>query len=652
LERGRRFSRTAFPSTRGSIVPCYTSYPRGPKKEKLNQIRLVNRLIRYPAAVVAIGFGYGLAESLLALGFRPGGVSPISNFPLSLAHRCLFYTIFAALVGALTMAVVAGIAAVRRRKGPSPPRAAAAAMVGCALGANLFWTAVAISKIKRFEFWGREFNAWEPSGFLIFLFGPMLILVVAAALLSYKLLGKIKRPGAVVKIAAAAALAGWGVVIVWNVARAAARPEPAANYPDVLFITLDAWRADAFGPGDEGPSLTPNLDRFAEDAYVFTYARSQASWTLPSFATIFTSQYPAVHGAAAHRPLGTSQPTLAEILASRGYDTRAVVANELCLPFTGVPRGFREYHYWNMAGWLKAFGYYDTNFYFPAFRKGREEKRDSHITTVLTDATLERLGHPRGRPLFLWLHYLDPHAPYWPPPAYVDAAKIREMNERARETRKPSGARRENYNGEVRYVDHELARILRALECRPNTVVIISSDHGEEFFEHGGVDHGHTVYEELLRVPLIIKIPGGGSGRINMPVDTIDVAPTVLDYLGIEIPSSMQGRSLLPTMAGLGCERPSFAGPTQLKGSSKEAVYYRGKKFIYDYKYRKAGAWYDLADDPGEHFPRSPTEVDGVELWALLTAWRDTNREFRRNYRAAAEDGAIRDAMKAMGYVK
>jgi arylsulfatase A-like enzyme len=612
----------------------------------------MKRLILYPAAVVAIGFAYGLMEGLLALGVKPGGVTPVGDLPLSLAHRCLFYTILAVVVGGLVLLAAAAVAAVRRKKAPSPPRAAAAAMLGCALGANLFWTAVAVSKIKKFELWGRELNVWEPAGFFALLLGPAVVLIAAAAFISYGLLGKIKRPGRVVRAAAGVALAGWGVIILWNVVEAATRPKPAANYPDVVFITLDAWRADAFGPGDDGSSLTPNLDRFAETAYVFRYARSQASWTLPSFATIFTSQYPAVHRAAIHRPLGTSQPTLAEVLASRGYDTRAVVANELCLPFTGVTRGFREYRYWNTVSWLKAIGYYDTNLYFPAFRKGREEKLDSRITTVLTDAVLARLGRRRGRPFFLWLHYLDPHAPYWPPAEYVDAAKLKALEERTWETGEKGLVGRENYDGEVRYVDHELGRILRALERRPNTIVIISSDHGEEFYEHGGVNHGHTVYEELLRVPLIIKLPGEGSGQINMAVDTVDLAPTVLDYLGIATPPSMQGRSLLPALAGLGCERPSFAGPTQLKGSSKEAVYYQGRKFIYDYRYPKAGAWYYLADDPGELHPLPPTDVEAVELWALLRGWRFANDELRRDYRDAAEDGAIRDAMKAMGYVK
>ncbi len=612
----------------------------------------MKRAILYPATVLATGFAYGLLEGLLALGFRPGGVTPVENLPLSLVHRCLFYAIFSAVLGASTFLAAAAVSRARRRRGPSPARAAAAAMLGCALAANLFWTVIAISKLKRFELWGREFNAWEPAGFFAFLFGPMVVLIVAAAFILYKLLGKIKRPRRVAAAAVVAALVGWGILIIWNVAQAAAKPEPPAGYPDVVFITIDAWRADAFGSDDGAESLTPNMDRFAEGAFVFRYARSQASWTLPSFATIFTSQYPAVHEAAAHRPLGTSQPTLAEILASRGYDTRAVVANELCLPFTGVTRGFRDFHYWNMVGWLKTIGYYDTNFFFPAFRKGREEKRDSEITTVLTDATLKRLERRGGRPFFLWLHYLDPHGPYWTPPEYLDAAAHEFAKNRTKEVRRDGGFRRENYDGEVRYVDHELGRVLRVLNGRPNTVVIITSDHGEEFFEHGDVGHGHTVYEELLRVPLIVKLPGFGSGYVNMPVDLIDIAPTVLDYLGVGIPSSMQGRSLLPVVQGFGCERPSFAGPTQLKGSSKEAVYYKGKKFIYDYRYRDAAAWYDLANDPVELWPRPPSDQEAVELWKLLIDWRAANARLRQRYRAASEDGAIRDAMKTMGYVK
>lgn len=608
--------------------------------------------ILYPATVLATGFAYGLLEGLLALGFRPGGVTPAEDFPLSLAHRCLFYTIFSAAVGALTFLGAAAVALVRKHRGPAPARTAAAAMLGCALAANLFWTILAIWKLKKFDLWGQEFNVWEPAGFFTLLFGPMVVLIVAAAALLYKLMGKIKKPGRTVGAATAAALVGWAALIIWNVAEAAARPAPQAGHPDVVFVTLDAWRADAFGPGEDGESLTPNMDRFAEKAIIFRYARSQSSWTLPSFATIFTSQYPAVHEAAANRPLGTSQPTLAEILAARGYDTRAVVANELCLPFTGIPRGFRDYHYWNMIGWLKAVGYYDTNLFFPAFRKGREEKLDSRITTALTDAALKRLERRGDRPFFLWLHYLDPHAPYWPPPEYVDAAAIESAKKRPPGATGDRGLRRAYYDGEVRYADDEFGRILRVLEGKPNTIVIISSDHGEEFFEHGGVDHGHTVYEELLRVPLIVKLPDSEPGRVNMPVDTIDLAPTVLDYLGIGAPSSMQGRSLLPAINGSGCERPSFAGPTQLKGSSKEAVYYKGEKLIYDYRYREAAAWYELAADPGESWPRPPSDFEAEKLWEMLTDWRAGNIELRRDYRAACEDGAIRDAMKTMGYVK
>jgi hypothetical protein len=114
----------------------------------------------------------------------------------------------------------------------------------------------------------------------------------------------------------------------------------------------------------------------------------------------------------------------------------------------------------------------------------------------------------------------------------------------------------------------------------------------------------------------------------------------------------MQGRSLWPIIYDTEDERPSFAGPTQLKGSSKEALYYKGKKFIYDYKYPKAGAWYDIESDPGEHLPHAPTDPEGARLWELLASWREINREFRQHYWAAEDAGAIGDAMRAMGYVQ
>ncbi len=612
----------------------------------------MKKIILYPATVVATGFTYGLLECLLALAFKPAGVNPIGNIGVSLLHRCLFYTVLSAAIGAGVLSAVAAVNAIRRKRNPSPPRAAAAALLACVLAANFFWTLLAALRIKSFVLFGREYDIWEPAVFFTFGSWTLLLLIFAAAIALYKIIGKIKRPRRVVSTLAAAALAGWAVLLTWAAARALTRPKPVADFPDVVLITLDAWRADAFGPGDHRKTLTPNLDRFAENAYVFRHARVQASWTLPSFATIFTSQYPAVHGAKINVPLGNNQPTFAEILASHGYDTRAVVANELCLPFTGVTRGFRDYHYWNMVGWLDAIGFYDTNLFFPAFRKSREEKPESRITTALTDAALERLERRGGRPFFLWVHYLDPHGPYRPPPAYVEPAAFEPIEHRGLADVDKIVILRARYDGEVRYVDDELGKILRALARRPHTVVIISSDHGEEFLEHGGSDHGHTVYEELLRVPLIVKLPGLGAGQVNSPVDAIDLAPTVLDYLGFEIPASMQGRTLVPVIRVGESERPSFAGPTPLKGSKKEAVYYRGRKFIYDYQYRRAGAWYDLVRDPGEHLPRPPTDAEAAELWGFLQNWRKANHEQRYGYRNAGEDHAIGDAMRAMGYVK
>lgn len=611
----------------------------------------LKKLFPYAGAVLAAGFLFGFSEGIVSLLAKPSGASPVVNFPLSLANRCLFYSIAMALVALIGWGAAAALAAVRKKGGPSPARAAAAAMFACILTSDIFWTIFAILNPKRIVLFGHKVNVWQPAVFGAIFLGPLLIGFGAVTFALYKIFRKVKKSRSVAAVAGGAAAAGWLVLAVLLAVQHAGKPAPAANYPDVFFITLDAWRADTFGPRENGPSLTPNIDRFAEDAYVFRRARSQSSWTLPSFSTIFTSQYPAVHGAAALRPLGTDQPTLAEVLSSRGYDTRAVVANELCLPAYGIPRGFDDFHYWNMVGWLKTLGFYETNFSYPV-RKMREEKLDSRITTVLTGVTLGKLERRGNRPIFLWLHYLDPHGPYWPPPEYAGAVSRRPLEDKNLMRTDRGVILRARYEAEVRYVDDELGRILRILERRPNAVVIISSDHGEEFLDHDGFDHGHTVYEELLRVPLIMKFPERGHGEIAASVSTIDVGPTILDYLGIEAPPSMQGRSLWPIIYDTEDERPSFAGPTQLKGSSKEAVYFKGKKFIYDYKYRKAGAWYDLEIDPGEHNPRPPTDPEGVELWKLLTAWRDINREFRQYYWAAEDADAINDAMKAMGYVK
>ncbi|UCH79185.1 MAG: sulfatase [Candidatus Coatesbacteria bacterium] len=607
----------------------------------------------YPGAVLAAGFLHGSLETFLARLYRLGGTAPAGDLLAALFSRCLCYTAFLALLGAAVVAVTAAIAALRRAKRPAPARAAAAAIFGTAVGANAFWFVLAALNLQTFVAWGRKFHVWEPAGFFGFFFGPGVVLIVALSFLLYKAFGKLRAPGRVIGGAAVVALAGWAVLGGGSALREARRPAPAADYPDVVLITLDAWRADAWGPSASGSSLTPHLDRWAEGALVFSHARSQSSWTMPAFASLFTSQYPLVHAATFRRPLGTSQPTLAELLAANGYDTRAVVANELCLPATGLARGFREYRYWNWHPVLQALGYYETNLYYPSLRPNRKEKLDSRVTTVLTDIALAQLERRRGRPFFLWLHYLDPHGPYWPPPEYVDDPEILVPftgNELSRDQR--GAILHKRYKAEVKYVDAEVGRLLKALERSPHTVVIVTSDHGEEFLEHGGLDHGHTSYEELLRVPLLMKFPGRSPAVIETPVDTLDLAPTLLDYLGFEAPASMQGRSLWPLLNGAGTERPSFAGPIQLKGKRKESVYYRGKKFLYDYEYPDCGAWYDLSSDPSETWPRSPAEAEGQQLWDLLVAWREGNVELRRHYRAAAEEAALRDAMKAMGYVK
>jgi arylsulfatase A-like enzyme len=455
---------------------------------------------------------------------------------------------------------------------------------------------------------------------------------------------------------------GSATLAVWY---AASRPRPVEEnpgYPDVILITLDAWRADSWGKKRQGRELTPFLDAFAAEACVFRNARVQASWTLPSVATIFTSQYPAVHGARPDRRLGRTQATLAGVLAAHGYETFAATGNDLCLPNSGLMRGFNDYYYWDTNPWLKRLGYYETYAFYSAFRTYRKETTDKLITTMLTDEVVRQLTRPRRKPLFLWVHYLDPHSPYKPQQKYTTIPVP--SDKRLWQYPRPKRYRvtHQLYCGEIRYVDDELRRVYALLQNRAPTVVIFSSDHGEEFgerFKKGpknnydirGHGHGHTVYDEVLRVPLIMKFPDGCAREVETGVGLIDLAPTILDYVGIEKPPSMQGRSLLPVMEGRADEEPVFAGPTQLYNGNKEAVYFDGRKLIYDWK-KERYFYFDVETDPREKKPLNPNSPEAEELKGYLMRWRDENKRFAAPYVTGEEQADLEGAMRAMGYIE
>jgi arylsulfatase A-like enzyme len=479
--------------------------------------------------------------------------------------------------------------------------------------------------------------------------------VVLLTALAYQL-GRI-RPAVNAWAGRLAGGAGWLVLVGYGAAAAVAavaRPAPAPGLPDVYVITLDACRAGVCGPRPDGSTLTPNIDRFAKDAVVFTNCRSQASWTSPSLATLHTGQYPMVHYATADRPLGTSQPTLAELLRAAGYDTEAVVANRLCHRPSGLARGFDDYVYWDQGGLGRRLGYYETYFYYLENRiyerrNTRAGVKDDH-TEVITDRVVRRLQKDRRRPLFMWVHYLDPHSPYSPPPAFAAPADRPLIDEFDHGKKKRAALMRRFYDDEVRYVDSELARVFAA--ARPGAVIFITSDHGEEFWEHDNYDHGKTLYDEVLRVPLVARMPAVPAGVCGAPVGVIDVAPTILGLLGLEVPPSMQGRDISGAPSAP-WDFPVFAGSSMLKGERQYSVVYNGFKLIVRHDQELSeGKFFDLFGDAGEKSPLKKRNAERVRAEGLLGRWVANNLEFSKQFKKAKTSQVIRDDMRAVGYIK
>ena len=360
------------------------------------------------------------------------------------------------------------------------------------------------------------------------------------------------------------ALAAVGLALLPQAAVSWFRPDPGSR-PPILLVVLDTVRADALGWGGSSLPTSPALDRLAEGGAVFRNAIAQSSWTKPSVATVLTGLVPSRHEAVG-RPsidwypnLEERQRTLAEAFAAAGYDTAGVSSNPNVSPYFGFDQGFRRFHQ-------------DTSM--------RAEEALRHADAFL--------GQMEG-PFFFYLHLNDPHYPYDPPqgslgrfggrPAEVPLTGPTEAEFRLR--RRSFSAEeveqmRLRQAEEIRYVDDQIGPWLDALLGRhPDLVVAVLSDHGEEFLEHGDLGHGHTLYDELLHVPLQFAWGAGWSGQLrrgdwDQQVRLMDVPPTLLELADLDLPEAapvMDGTSLLPWLRGTPAKgRPAFA-ETESPGS-------------------------------------------------------------------------------------
>jgi arylsulfatase A-like enzyme/Flp pilus assembly protein TadD len=275
--------------------------------------------------------------------------------------------------------------------------------------------------------------------------------------------------------------------------RAAPAPEPASRH-NIVLVTIDTLRADRVGRG-----ITPTLDRLAESGARFTNARTTVPLTLPAHVSLMTGTPPPVHGVRENGvPFSNGVPTLAKIFRAAGYRTGAFVGAYVLDRRFGLADGFETYD-----DRIKR----DPD----AAAKLEAERRASEVV----DAAGGWLDSSQA-PFLLWVHLYDPHAPYDPPAEYRDGSASL-------------------YDGEVRYADAQVARLLQHIPrgLLDRTVIVVAGDHGEGLGEHGEATHGMLAYDSTLRVPLIVSAPGLEARQIAAPVSLADVAPAVLRLAGV-----------------------------------------------------------------------------------------------------------------------
>ncbi len=437
--------------------------------------------------------------------------------------------------------------------------------------------------------------------------------------------------------------------------------------PNVILILVDTLRADHLSGYGHHRNTTPHLDRLSRNSMLFTAAAAPASWTIPSVAATLTGHYPGSnnigHGRAAGVPAGT--PTLASILGENGYSTAGFAANALLDNARGFHHGFRHY------------------FFAP--------HTDNQFTAEeLNHRALDWIDDHGDERFFCFLHYMDPHNPYDPPPFLPDpldpdaptaweGGHVRALIAGDVTVDRPEDLERINrfYDEEVRYVDRQIGLLLarlRQLGLLEDTVVLISADHGEELHDRGNWGHGFTLYQELIRVPLILRLPAGMNhvpGLVSTPVSLVDVLPTIAGLVGISPPGDGRpGHSLLEPVE----ERFLRSGIWGKRAPDLYSVSRGPRKYIYlnglpgrgraaRNRQRLAtvleapGAemFFDLGTDPGE---RRNLDGETVEDEAAL---REEMAHWLAEMGAAPSleekeqatiDRELEEKLRAMGYMK
>lgn len=360
--------------------------------------------------------------------------------------------------------------------------------------------------------------------------------------------------------------------------------------PNIILISVDTLRADHMSLHGYGRPTTPSIDRMASEGVSFNRAYSVTAWTGTSHASIFTGVYPPAHQLDNEElKLAEGWPTMAGYLREAGYKTHALVSGPMVEKRLGFGQGFETFDE----------STYKSSVDFAALRKevdipnitDRAAMEEILLYKTRTAATVRHaaeafIDSAPPDPWFLFLHFWDVHGDYDPPqefdkfdPSYRGAITGNMKDARIHAQMDPRDLQHfmSLYDGEILWTDYQIGLLLDHLrrKASKDTCVILFSDHGEEFFEYGNKGHGHNLHDILIRVPLIFWWPGTipGGLRIEQPISTVDITPTVLQMAGVARPDYFQGHSLMNALQG----RPAQMEPASQFGS----LFFRGRSEIY-----------------------------------------------------------------------
>ena len=428
----------------------------------------------------------------------------------------------------------------------------------------------------------------------------------------------------------------------------------AESRPNVFLVTIDTLRADRLSVSGYPRDTTPFLAALAEDGVRFTQAYANSSWTVPSLVSLLTSLDPTTHGVEhghlaeggiAHQEvMPDGVPLWAELLGAAGYRTFGVTANGHLHERFGFGRGFDRYECVGFEG-------------------------SERVEEVVANWREEILA---AQPRFVWIHLLDPHAPY-----QARAPWIRQYFPRfghmpgllgnvvVPEEYKALGVKVGSrsfdfvnalYDSEVAHTDLAIRRLFDSLGVSRRDLVIVASDHGEEFLEHGRFGHSFTLFEEVIRVPLLLRLPGGETGgrSVDAPVSLVDLLPTVLDALELPIPGQLEGRSLLPLLRGRQSAPPAVvASLARFPGLRSRSIRLGRWKYVHRYAEPQEHMLFDLETDPQERknlYASHPAEAG--ELARTLAAFVQEREGSRLEPGRAELSAQESERLRSLGYAE